>query len=79
VGKTEYVHLVWANREPVTDSDVFLVPLHCAYGMTASQGVGGGGATSSSLPAATFKVAIVSASGTLMETITGANSDPTPQ
>jgi hypothetical protein len=79
IGKTTYVHLLWAGRDPATDADVFLVPLHCPYGMTAARGVGPGGPSTSQVPAATFKVAIVSASGTLMETITGASSDPSPQ
>ena len=78
VGHTTYVHLRWSNRDPKLDSDVFLVPLHCTYGMTAGHGAGPG-AVAPQLPAATFKVAIVNAGGTLLSTITGASTDPAPQ
>lgn len=78
VGHSKYVHMLWSNRDPRLDSDVFLVPLHCTYGMSAAHGAGPG-MVAPQLPAATFKVAIVSASGTLVSTITGASSDPAPQ
>src|SRR5919109_5209115 len=77
-GSARYVHLLWPGWKAV-DADVFLVPLDCSYGMTASQGVGRTGVATAALPPATFKVALVSRSGELMVTVTGASSDPPPQ
>jgi len=70
-GTTSFLRLGWSSTVPPTNADVFMVPLSCPYGNDSSLSSG----STATTPKANFKIAIVSATGHLLETVTGVSLD----